>query len=312
MLCWGNASYGQLGLGGIDEEIVLEPRKCDFFANKKVRDVGCGLRHTVFVLDDGTVYTCGCNDLGQLGHEKSRKKPEQVVALDAQNIIAVSCGEAHTLALNDKGQVYAWGLDSDGQLGLLGSEECIRVPRNIKSLSDIQIVQVACGYYHSLALSKASEVFCWGQNKYGQLGLGIDCKKQTSPQLIKSLLGIPFMQVAAGGAHSFVLTLSGAIFGWGRNKFGQLGLNDENDRYVPNLLKSLRSQKIVYICCGEDHTAALTKEGGVFTFGAGGYGQLGHNSTSHEINPRKVFELMGSIVTQVACGRTNLLLWSRW
>ncbi|XP_042122118.1 putative E3 ubiquitin-protein ligase HERC4 isoform X8 [Peromyscus maniculatus bairdii] len=305
MLCWGNASYGQLGLGGIDEEIVLEPRKSDFFVNKKVRDVGCGLRHTVFVLDDGTVYTCGCNDLGQLGHEKSRKKPEQVVALDAQNIVAVSCGEAHTVALNDKGQMFAWGLDSDGQLGLLGSEECIRVPRNIKSLSDIQIVQVACGYYHSLALSKASEVFCWGQNKYGQLGLGIDCKKQTSPQLIKSLLGIPFMQVAAGGAHSFVLTLSGAIFGWGRNKFGQLGLNDENDRYVPNLLKSLRSQKIVYICCGEDHTAALTKEGGVFTFGAGGYGQLGHNSTSHEINPRKVFELMGSIVTQIACGRQH-------
>uniref|UniRef100_A0A8C0LW45 Probable E3 ubiquitin-protein ligase HERC4 n=1 Tax=Canis lupus dingo TaxID=286419 RepID=A0A8C0LW45_CANLU len=305
MLCWGNASFGQLGLGGIDEEIVLEPRKSDFFINKKVRDVGCGLRHTVFVLDDGTVYTCGCNDLGQLGHEKSRKKPEQVVALDAQNIVAVSCGEAHTLALNDKGQVYAWGLDSDGQLGLLGSEECIRVPRNIKSLSDIQIVQVACGYYHSLALSKGNEVFCWGQNKYGQLGLGIDCKKQASPQLIKSLLGIPFMQVAAGGAHSFVLTLSGAIFGWGRNKFGQLGLNDENDRYVPNLLKSLRTQKIVYICCGEDHTAALTKEGGVFTFGAGGYGQLGHNSTSHEINPRKVFELMGSIVTQIACGRQH-------
>lgn len=62
-------------MGGIDEEIVLEPRKSDFFINKKVRDVGCGLRHTVFVLDDGTVYTCGCNDLGQLGHEKSRKKP---------------------------------------------------------------------------------------------------------------------------------------------------------------------------------------------------------------------------------------------
>ncbi|KAM9133414.1 putative E3 ubiquitin-protein ligase HERC4 isoform 1-T3 [Pangshura tecta] len=305
MLCWGNASFGQLGLGGIDEEIVLEPRKSDFFLNKKVQDVGCGLRHTVFVLDDGTVYTCGCNDLGQLGHEKSRKRPEHVGALDAQNIVSVSCGEAHTLALNDKGQVYAWGLATDGQLGLPGTEECIRIPRNIKSLSDIQIMQVACGYCHSLALSKGSEVYSWGQNKYGQLGIGYEFKKQTSPQLIKSLRGIPFAQIAAGGAHSFVLTLSGAIFGWGRNKFGQLGLNDENDRYVPNLLKSLRSQKIIHICCGEDHTAALTKEGGVFTFGAGGYGQLGHNSTSHEINPRKVFELMGSIVTQIACGRQH-------
>ncbi|XP_015721887.1 probable E3 ubiquitin-protein ligase HERC4 isoform X1 [Coturnix japonica] len=305
MLCWGNASFGQLGLGGIDEEIVLEPRKSDFFLNKRIRDVGCGLRHTVFVLDDGTVYTCGCNDLGQLGHEKARKRPEHVGALDAQNIVAVSCGEAHTLALNDKGQVYAWGLATDGQLGLPGTEECIRVPRNIKSLSEIQIVQVACGYYHSLALSKGSEVFSWGQNKYGQLGLGYEYKKQNSPHVIKSLLGIPFAQIAAGGAHSFVLTLSGAIFGWGRNKFGQLGLNDDNDRYVPTLLKSLRTQKVVHICCGEDHTAALTKEGGVFTFGAGGYGQLGHNSTSHEINPRKVFELMGSLVTQITCGRQH-------
>ncbi|XP_054060635.1 probable E3 ubiquitin-protein ligase HERC4 isoform X3 [Rissa tridactyla] len=305
MLCWGNASFGQLGLGGIDEEIVLEPRKSDFFLNKRVRDVGCGLRHTVFVLDDGTVYTCGCNDLGQLGHEKARKRPEHVGALDAQNIVAVSCGEAHTLALNDKGQVYAWGLATDGQLGLPGTEECIRVPRNIKSLSEIQIVQVACGYCHSLALSKGSEVFSWGQNKYGQLGLGYEYKKQNSPHVIKSLLGIPFAQIAAGGAHSFVLTLSGAIFGWGRNKFGQLGLNDDNDRYVPTLLKSLRTQKVVHICCGEDHTAALTKEGGVFTFGAGGYGQLGHNSTSHEINPRKVFELMGSVVTQITCGRQH-------
>ncbi|NWY31703.1 HERC4 ligase, partial [Pheucticus melanocephalus] len=305
MLCWGNASFGQLGLGGIDEEIVLEPRKSDFFLNKRVRDVGCGLRHTVFVLDDGTVYTCGCNDLGQLGHDKARKRPEHVGALDAQNIVAVSCGEAHTLALNDKGQVYAWGLATDGQLGLPGTEECVRVPRNIKSLSEIQIVQVACGYYHSLALSKGSEVFSWGQNKYGQLGLGYEYNKQTSPQMIKSLLGIPFAQIAAGGAHSFVLTLSGAIFGWGRNKFGQLGVNDDTDRYVPTLLKSLRSQKVVHICCGEDHTAALTKEGGVFTFGAGGYGQLGHNSTSHEINPRKVFELMGSVVTQITCGRQH-------
>ncbi|XP_014190598.1 probable E3 ubiquitin-protein ligase HERC4 isoform X1 [Haplochromis burtoni] len=307
MLCWGNASYGQLGLGGIDEEIVVEPRKCEFFHGKQVSDVGCGRRHTAFLLEDGTVYTCGCNDLGQLGHEKARKKPEQVVALDAQIIVAVSCGEAHTLALNDKGQVFSWGLGSDGQLGLNNFEECVRVPRNIKTLSDVQIAQVACGYWHSHALSKGGHIFSWGQNRYGQLGLGINGQSISTPQMIQSLQGIPFAQISAGGAHSFALTPSGAVFGWGRNNFGQLGLNDCNDRYFPALLKSLRSQRVIYICCGEDHTAALTKEGGVFTFGAGGYGQLGHNSTNHEINPRKVFELMGNVVTQIACGRQHTL-----
>ncbi|XP_024118863.1 probable E3 ubiquitin-protein ligase HERC4, partial [Oryzias melastigma] len=127
------------------------------------------------------------------------------------------------------------------------------------------------------------------------------------PQHLQSLQGIPFAKIAAGGAHSFALTLSGAVFGWGRNKFGQLGLNDTNDRCFPALLKSLRSQKVIDVSCGEDHTAALTKEGGVFTFGAGGYGQLGHNSTNHEVNPRKVFELMGNKVTQIACGRQHTL-----
>lgn len=307
MLCWGNASYGQLGLGGIDEEIVVEPRKCEFFHGKQVCDVGCGHRHAAFLLEDGTVYTCGCNDLGQLGHEKSRKKPEQVVALDAQIIVALSCGESHTLALNDKGQVFSWGLGSDGQLGLNNFEECVRVPRNIKSLSDVQIAQVACGYWHSHALSRGGQIFSWGQNRYGQLGLGLNGQSISTPQIIQSLQGIPFAQISAGGAHSFALTLSGAVFGWGRNKFGQLGLNDSNDRSFPALLKSLRSQRVIYISCGEDHTAALTKEGGVFTFGAGGYGQLGHNSTNHEINPRKVFELMGSVVTQISCGRQHTL-----
>uniref|UniRef100_A0A4W5NVX4 HECT and RLD domain containing E3 ubiquitin protein ligase 4 n=1 Tax=Hucho hucho TaxID=62062 RepID=A0A4W5NVX4_9TELE len=307
MLCWGNASFGQLGLGGIDEEIVVEPRKCDFFHGKQVCDIGCGRRHTTFLLGDGTVYTCGCNDIGQLGHEKSRKKPEQVVALDAQNIVAVSCGEAHTLALNDKGQVFAWGLATDGQLGLTNFEECVRVPRNIKSLSDVEIAQVACGYRHCHALSRGGQVYSWGQNRYGQLGLGVAGQGISTPQVIQSLQGIPFIQISAGGAHSFALTFSGAVFGWGRNKFGQLGLNDNNDRYYPALLKSLRSQRVIYICCGEDHTAALTKEGGVFTFGAGGYGQLGHNTTNHEINPRKVFELMGNVVTQISCGRQHTL-----
>ncbi|XP_065815564.1 probable E3 ubiquitin-protein ligase HERC4 [Labrus bergylta] len=307
MLCWGNASYGQLGLGGIDEEIVVEPRRCEFFHGKYVRDVGCGHRHTAFLLEDGTVYTCGCNDLGQLGHDKTRKKPEQVVALDAQIITVLACGQSHTLAVNDKGQVFSWGSGSDGQVGLNNFDECVRVPRNIRSLSDVQIVQVACGFWHSLALSRGGQVFSWGQNRFGQLGLGLNGQSISTPQVIQSLHGVPFAQISAGGAHSFALTLSGAVFGWGRNKFGQLGLNDTNDRCFPILLKSLRSQRVIYISCGEDHTAALTKLRGVFTFGAGGYGQLGHNSTNHEINPRKVFELMGNMVTQISCGRQHTL-----
>lgn len=72
------------------------------------------------------------------------------------------------------------------------------------------------------------QVFSWGQNQFGQLGLGMHGSSISTPQIIQSLQGIPFAQLSAGGAHSFAITLSGAVFGWGRNKFGQLGLNDTN------------------------------------------------------------------------------------
>lgn len=72
------------------------------------------------------------------------------------------------------------------------------------------------------------QIFSWGQNRYGQLGLGMNGQSISVPQHLQSLQGIPFAKIAAGGAHSFALTLSGAVFGWGRNKFGQLGLNDTN------------------------------------------------------------------------------------
>lgn len=80
------------------------------------------------------------------------------------------------------------------------------------------------------------------------------------------------------------------------------------DRAFPCLCKSLRNQKVTYLACGEDHTAALTLDGGLFTYGAGTYGQLGHRSKTHEILPKKVTELMGSNVTQIACGRYVILL----
>lgn len=71
------------------------------------------------------------------------------------------------------------------------------------------------------------QFFTWGRNSHGQLGLGKEFPSQTSPQRVRSLEGIPLAQVAAGGAHSFALSLSGAVFGWGMNNAGQLGLSDE-------------------------------------------------------------------------------------
>ncbi|XP_035762154.1 probable E3 ubiquitin-protein ligase HERC3 isoform X2 [Neolamprologus brichardi] len=227
MLCWGNAKDGQLGIG-VEKNPVFEPRNCHVFSGRGLKEVACGGQHSVFLMYDGSVYTCGSNSWGQLGHDKAGTSP-------------------------------------DGQL------------------------------------------FTWGQNTSGQLGLGKGEPSKLFPHPLKSLAGIPLAQITAGGDHSFALSLSGAVFGWGKNRDGQLGLNDKQDRAVPCHIKFLRSQKVVYISCGDEHTAALTKDGGLFTFGDGSWGQLGHGSTNSELLPRRVLELMGTEVSQIACGRHHTL-----
>ncbi|XP_054941776.1 probable E3 ubiquitin-protein ligase HERC3 isoform X2 [Physeter macrocephalus] len=307
MLCWGYWSLGQPGIGTNLQGVVTEPQVCGFVSDRSVQEVACGGNHSVFLLEDGEVYTCGVNTKGQLGHEREGNKPEQIGALADQHIVHVACGESHSLALSDRGQLFSWGAGSDGQLGLMTTEDSVAVPRLIQKLNQQTILQVSCGNWHCLALAADGQFFTWGKNSHGQLGLGREFPSQASPQRVRSLEGIPLAQVTAGGAHSFALSLSGAVFGWGMNNAGQLGLSDEKDRESPCHVKLLRTQKVVYISCGEEHTAVLTKSGGVFTFGAGSCGQLGHDSMNDEVNPRRVLELMGSEVTQIACGRQHTL-----
>ncbi|NXI75808.1 HERC5 ligase, partial [Rhipidura dahli] len=150
---------------------------------------------------------------------------------------------------------------------------------------------------------EGGELFTWGQNTHGQLGVRRQTTFSSEPQLVGRLKGIPLAQIAAGGAHSITVSLSGAVYSWGKNSFGQLGLGDTEDRDCPSYVGALEHWKTVFISCGADHTAVLSKEGLVCTFGAGGSGQLGHNSTRNELLPRLVAELWGARVSRIACGR---------
>lgn len=137
------------------------------------------------------------------------------------------------------------------------------------------------------------------------------CEKVPIPTLIKSLQGVPIAFICCGANHSFAVTKSGAVFGFGKNLFGQLGLNDTLSRQFPTQLKTLRSIGVRYIAAGDDFSVFLTRDGGVFTCGLGTFGQLGHGNFSNEILPRMVMELMGSTVTQISCGRKHTLVFVR-
>ncbi|XP_041118833.1 probable E3 ubiquitin-protein ligase HERC3 [Polyodon spathula] len=220
----------------------------------------------------------------------SKNKP---LLLKNEKILIVDCGATHVVLVSETGQIFERNYREQAEAAH---------PRLLSSLSDRKIIQIACGNHHSLALSRDGQLFTWGQNTNGQLGLGKGEPSKPSPQSLKSLSGIPLAQIAAGGDHSFAVSLSGAVYTWGRNHAGQLGLGNTTERFSPTLVKSLQLKKTVFISCGEEHTAILTKDGIVYTFGAGSFGQLGHNSTRDEVRPRLVAELWGEKVSQIACG----------
>ncbi|XP_057694321.1 E3 ISG15--protein ligase HERC5-like isoform X2 [Corythoichthys intestinalis] len=173
----------------------------------------------------------------------------------------------------------------------------------------IPVIQVACGNSHCSALTKGGDVYSWGSNSHGQLGLGRQITLQYTPHHVHALNGIPVTQISAGAAHVLFLTLSGLVYCCGANEHGQLGVNriDDKGRFNICVVPALRLLSVSFIACGEAHTAVLTKEGKVYTFGEGAHGQLGHGSSANELMPKLVDGITEG-ASQVACGRSHTLV----
>jgi len=109
------------------------------------------------------------------------------------------------------------------------------------------ITQISCGGIHSLVLDSEGRIFSFGNNKYGQLGLGDNKQINNTPQMIPSIQNIT--QISCGGYHSLVLDSEGRIFSFGRNEYGQLGLGDNSHKNTPQMIPSI--QNITQISCGD-------------------------------------------------------------
>ncbi|XP_065835558.1 probable E3 ubiquitin-protein ligase HERC4 [Oscarella lobularis] len=308
MYSWGKASSGQLGLGSTEENAISTPHRVKLPDGSAIVSIASGDEHTALATEDGSVYTCGSADYGQTGHDTATTKFKLMVGLETMSFKSVACGSHHTVALTVNGLVYAWGDGSDGQLGrdLKDGQRHWKTPRLVKGFTG-SVVLVTCGNKHNLALTSVGFVYSWGSNGYSQLGRGLG-PSACEPQCISMLSGLPIAQVAAGGFHSVALTISGNVFSWGKNDFGQLGLGDTLGRCTPTWIKMMKDHDVCYVCCGGDHTALLTKnDGRLFTFGSNGNGQLGHDFGHSHVVPKQVMELMGNSVVQVACGRQHTI-----
>ena len=148
-------------------------------SDTNIFQVSGGQRFFASVMEDGKLFMWGDSSGGRLGYvlgdgdSRRVNRPQRVFTLEQQKITQVACGDFHTLATDLNGYVFAWGSNSRGQLGFLSpgtSAITVEAPSVVGALRGVCMSSIACGEYHSLALSSDGCVLSWGCNKYGKLG----------------------------------------------------------------------------------------------------------------------------------------------
>uniref|UniRef100_A0A672ZPG7 RCC1 and BTB domain-containing protein 2-like n=1 Tax=Sphaeramia orbicularis TaxID=375764 RepID=A0A672ZPG7_9TELE len=265
----GTNCSGCLGLG--DLQSTIEPRRIDVLCGKKIVSLSYGTGpHVVIATADGEVFAWGHNGYSQLGNGTTNHglTPALVSTnLLSKRVTDVACGSHHTIALTTDGEVYAWGYNNSGQVGS-GSTANQPTPRRVSScLQNKVVVNIACGQLCSMAVLDNGEIYGWGYNCNGQLGLGNNGNQQT-PCRIAALQGVNIVQVACGYAHTLALTDEGLVYAWGANSYGQLGTGNKSNQALPTLINTEKERMVEVAACHTSHTsAAKTQSGQVLMWG---------------------------------------------
>ncbi|XP_044756400.1 E3 ubiquitin-protein ligase HERC2 [Coccinella septempunctata] len=199
-------------------------------------------------------------------------------------------------------KVYVWGLNDKDQLGgMKGSK--VKLPVYSDFLSELKPLHIAGGSKSLFVVSQEGKLYACGEGTNGRLGLGHN-NNVPYPRPIPFLSQYVIKKVAvhSGGKHAMALTLDGKVFSWGEGEDGKLGHGNRLNLDKPKMIDALKSKKIREIACGSSHSAAITSNGELYTWGLGEYGRLGHGDNVTQLKPKMVKALAGHRVVQVACG----------
>ncbi|TMX00184.1 hypothetical protein EJD97_001277 [Solanum chilense] len=296
---WGWGDFGRLGHGNSSDLFTPQPIKA--LHGIRIKQIACGDSHCLAVTMGGEVQSWGRNQNGQLGLGTTEDSlvPRKIEAFKGIPVKMVAAGAEHTAAVTEDGELYGWGWGRYGNLGL-GDRNDRLVPEKVSADVGEKMFIVACGWRHTICVSSSGALYTYGWSKYGQLGHG-DFEDHLSPHKVQALHGSFTSQISGGWRHTMALTSDGKLYGWGWNKFGQVGVDDNCDHCSPVQVKFPHDQKVILISCGWRHTLAATERQNVFSWGRGTNGQLGHGESVDRYVPRiiEVLSVDGSSGQQI-------------
>ncbi|KAG2324358.1 hypothetical protein Bca4012_038874 [Brassica carinata] len=279
----------------------------------------------------GDVYIWGeviCDNVVKVGIDKNASylttrtdvlvpKPlESNIVLDVHQI---ACGVRHAAFVTRQGEVFTWGEESGGRLGH-GIGKDVFHPRLVESLTAAtsSVDFVACGEFHTCAVTLTGELYTWGDGTHnvGLLGHGSDVSHWIPKRIAGPLEGLHVASVTCGPWHTALVTSHGRLFTFGDGTFGVLGHGDKETVQYPREVESLSGLRTIAVSCGVWHTAAVVEiivtqsnsssvsSGKLFTWGDGDKNRLGHGDKDPRLKPTCVPALIDYNFHKIACGHS--------
>ncbi|KAJ2727051.1 alpha tubulin suppressor [Coemansia sp. Benny D115] len=240
----GSNSFGQLG-STLKRQSVWMP-VASSHVGKRFVAVACGLRHSLALAEDGSVYGWGANRSGQLGIGGSQKTVSCVswVSEGLPPMCMVACGRSHSVLLSaDRLSVYVCGQDKYGQLGPRNAQDGAKCGLWRRFQLPQRAVKLCSGWEFGAALLEHAEgdggdstVAMWGRADHGQLGVGKDddaLEALSAGELALIKFDTRVVDIACGSNHTVVLTEEGDVHLWGWNEHGNAGDASLNDVWRP-------------------------------------------------------------------------------
>lgn len=302
---WGTGSMCELGLGpNAKTKEVKRPRLNPYLTKEKlgtagIVDFAVGGMHVLALDSTNRIWSWGTNDYKVLGRDTSKAK-EALKSLDENDsddedgdlneaestpglvedlpkmqptIVQLMATDNLSAALYSNGSVYAWGTFRCNE-GILGFSRRTSVQVTPLNLGLKNIVQLAGGKDHVLALDSKGVVYAWGNGQQFQLGRKI-LERHRLAALEPHQFGLyDIRYISSGDFHCFAIDKDNRVFTWGLNQFGQCGVTNENGELEdgslitkPREIPELQDLKIQQIAAGEHHTLALTLDGHIYAWG---------------------------------------------
>ena len=276
---WGYNNYGQLG----DNTLAHKSSPIQTIAGgTNWKQVSTGGNHIAAIKTDGTLWTWGYNNSGQMGDNTvvMKSSPVQTVA-GGTNWKQVSTGGNHIAAIKTDGTLWLWG--NNMLFATLGDNTLTQRSSPVQTIAGgTNWKQVSCGNDHTSAIKTDGTLWNWGYDSYGQLGDNTIVTKSSPVQTIA--VGTNWKQVSSGSYRTAAIKTDGTLWSWGNNSYGALGDNTIVSKSSPvQTVAGGTNWKQVSV--GASQTVAIKTDGTLWSWGLNNNGNLGDNTIVSKSSP---------------------------